>query len=90
MFGGWAARRNELLDLQRLATEELGSFLRQDGDSMWLVHVRVGWGKMTVLFLLRLSLKFPYLSHKVSGKGWGAGGERMGFTDDLLDVDRLF
>lgn len=45
---------------------------------------------MTVLCPLRLSLTFPYLSPKVPGKGWGAGDERMGFTDELLDVDRLF
>jgi len=70
MLGGWATQGNGLFDLQRLAAEEPGTFLRQDGDSMWLVHVRVGWVEVIVLFPLPISLRFPYLSHKVPGKGW--------------------
>lgn len=40
---GSATQGNVLLDLQRpLTAEEPGTFLRQDGDSMWLV-----WGQGT-------------------------------------------
>lgn len=43
MLGGSATQGNGLLDLQSpLTAEGPGTFLRQDGDSMWLV-----WGQRT-------------------------------------------